>query len=237
MTRSGRPSAAGQSGAPAPARERVMLVHGLWNASWWLAPLAWRLRRLGFHVEHFGYPSILGGPEPAIDALVARLREGPPRHLVGHSLGGMVALEAVRRAPGLPVMRVVCMGSPLRGSRTAQALAARPRLAWALGSSRALLQTGCMAWAEGVEVGMIAGDVARGVGRFLGAIDAESDGTVALAETRLPGLAAHCRVHASHTGLVFSARAARQAAAFLRAGVFLEEDDATDSGATPGRPV
>ena len=44
---------------------------------------------------------------------------------------------------------------------------------------------------------------------------------MALEETRLPGLAAHCRVHSSHTGLVFSAEAARQVVAFLRNGTFL----------------
>ena len=26
-------------------RERVLLVHGLWNSPWWLLPLALRLRR------------------------------------------------------------------------------------------------------------------------------------------------------------------------------------------------
>lgn len=223
-------------GADAGCR-RVLLVHGLWNASWWLAPLAWRLRRLGFQVETFGYPSIIGGPEPAIAALAARLRGGPTRHLVGHSLGGLIALETLRRVPGLPVARVVCMGSPLRGSRTAQALAARPRLAWALGSSRALLQSGCTAWAGAVPVGMIAGDVAHGIGRVLGAIGVDSDGTVALDETRLPGLAACCRVHASHTGLVFSARAAQQAAAFLHTGAFLGSDGTPDADATTGGPV
>ena len=41
-----------------------------------------------------------------------------PVALVGHSLGGLVALEALRRQPDLPVSRVVCLGSPLRGSGT-----------------------------------------------------------------------------------------------------------------------
>ena len=67
---------------------RVLLVHGIWNAKSWLTPLARRLRHEGFEVETFGYPSILGGPEPAIAALIARLQGGPPVHLVGHSLGG-----------------------------------------------------------------------------------------------------------------------------------------------------
>jgi pimeloyl-ACP methyl ester carboxylesterase len=205
-----------------PPCDRVLLVHGLWNASWWLAPLAWRLRRLGFQVETFGYPSIVGGPEPALAALAGRLRDGMPWHLVGHSLGGLLALEVLRRNADLPVVRVVCVGSPLRGSGTARVLASRPRLAWALGRSSALLREGCGSWEGRVPVGMVAGDVPRGIGRLLAAVDADSDGTVALDETRVPGLAASCRVHASHTGLVFSADAARQVAAFLRTGAFLE---------------
>lgn len=204
-----------------------------------LVPLARRLQAQGFIPHRFDYASLLHGPAPSADRLAAKLMSlGPgPVHLVGHSLGGLIVLETLRRFPGLPVARVVCMGSPLRGSRTAQALAARPRLAWALGSSRALLQSGCTAWAGAVPVGMIAGDVAHGIGRVLGAIGAESDGTVALDETRLPGLAARCRVHASHTGLVFSARAAQQAAAFLHTGAFLGSDGAPDADATTGGPV
>ncbi|AKC88366.1 Cob(I)alamin adenosyltransferase [Pseudoxanthomonas suwonensis] len=203
-----------------PVTDRVVLVHGIWNAKWWLVPLAWRLHRAGFRVRTFGYPSIVGGPEPAIEALIARLRGGPPQYLVGHSLGGLVALEALRRAPDLPVPRMVCLGSPLRGSAAAHALAGHPRLAWALGRSSALLQAGCASWDGRVPVGMVAGDVARGIGRLFARFDGPSDGTVAVAETCLPGLAARCQVHASHTGLVFSAEAARQAVAFLRTGAF-----------------
>lgn len=214
-----RPGAGGT--ATLPATDRVVLVHGIWNAKWWLAPLAWRLHRAGFRVRTFGYPSIVGGPEPAIEALIARLRGGPPQHLVGHSLGGLVALEALRRAPDLPVPRLVCLGSPLRGSGAAHALAGHPRLAWALGRSSTLLQAGCAEWDGRVPVGMVAGDVARGIGRLLTRFEGPSDGTVAVAETSLPGLAAQCRVHASHTGLVFSAEAAHQVCAFLRTGAFL----------------
>ena len=46
----------------------VLLVHGLWNAKLWLTPLAWRLYRAGFKVSGFGYPSIVGGAEAAVEA-------------------------------------------------------------------------------------------------------------------------------------------------------------------------
>src|SRR5690606_15119928 len=175
-------AAAGGRGLMPPAatgpRERVLLVHGLWSSPWWLLPLALRLRRLGFEVEGFGYPSIVGGPEPAIAALVERLRAGPPCHLAGHSLGGLVALEALRRAPDLPVRRVVCLGSPLCGSATARLLAARRRLAWLLGRSAPLLLCGCQPWSGRAELGVIAGELPRGVGRLLAAVGTDSDGTV-----------------------------------------------------------
>lgn len=202
------------------ACRRILLVHGIWNAKSWLAPLARRLRAEGFEVQVFGYPSILGGPGPAIQALTARLRAGPPVHLVGHSLGGLIGLEALRRAPDLPVQRMVCLGSPLCGSGAARSLGRRAWTGLVLGRSGALLQTGCEPWQGQVPVAMVAGNVARGMGRLLTRFDGESDGTVAVAETHLPGLAAHCVVPASHTGLVFSAAAARQAAGFLRDGRF-----------------
>lgn len=215
--------------ARAHAGEPVLLIHGLWNAKAWLAPLAWRLRRAGFTVRGFGYASVRDGPEVAIDALVAQLRRAGPVHLVGHSLGGMIAMEALRRAPDLPVRRMVCLGSPLCGSATARALASQARLGWTLGRSAALLHAGCGHWDGLVPVGMVAGTVERGLGRLLVRVESPSDGTVAVAETRLPGLAGHVLVPASHSGLLFSAEAARQTAAFLRRGAFL------DAAAGPSR--
>ena len=135
---------------------RVLLVHGIWNAKSWLTPLARRLRHEGFEVETFGYPSILGGAEPAIAALIARLQGGPPVHLVGHSLGGLIGLEALRRAPGLPVQRMVCLGSPLCGSGAARDLGRRAWTAPVLGRSGGLLQAGCPPWEGTVPVGMVA---------------------------------------------------------------------------------
>ena len=116
--------------------------------------------------------------------------------------------------------RVVCLGSPLHGSLVARNLGRHRATAWVLGRSRGLLQGGCPPWQGQARVGVVAGTVARGAGRLLARFDGPSDGTVAVAETRLPGLADHCVVAASHTGLVFSRAAADQAAAFLRDGRF-----------------
>jgi pimeloyl-ACP methyl ester carboxylesterase len=210
---------------------RVLVLHGLWNARSWVAPLALRLRREGFDTRIYGYASIFGGPDAAIPALIERLREGEPVNLVGHSLGGLIALEALRREPSLPVPRLVCIGSPLSGSRTAAALAARAWLAPVLGRSRALLQRGCQPWTGPTEIGMVAGNVPRGVGRLLACLEGDSDGTVAVSETRLPGLRDHCVVPASHSGLVLSREAAAQTACFLRQGRFASDPALGGAGA------
>ncbi|MBB6338167.1 pimeloyl-ACP methyl ester carboxylesterase [Xanthomonas arboricola] len=197
----------------------VLLVHGIWNTAHWLLPLARRLRAEGLAPALFGYASVLGGPERAVPRLIERLQATGAQLLVCHSLGGLVALQALRAAPELPVRRVVCLGSPLCGSAAARGLARRGGR-WALGRSAALLQHGVVQWQGEAEIGQIAGTVARGVGQWLAPLDGGSDGTVALAETRLPGLRDHCVVQASHSGLLRSPEAAQQVLRFLRQGRF-----------------
>lgn len=201
-------------------KPRVLLVHGLLNANSWLLPLAVRLRAQGYDTELFGYSSLLDGPQRAVPRLVERLQRGPVEAIVGHSLGGLIALEALREAPQATVARVVCLGSPLRGSLAARNIAARTWTKPLLGRSAGLLQGGLERWDGRAEVGLVAGDLARGAGRLFARFDGDSDGTVGLDETRLPGLADHCIVHSSHTGLVFSRAAVAQAVHFLRHGRF-----------------
>jgi pimeloyl-ACP methyl ester carboxylesterase len=202
-------------------RETVVLLHGLLMRRPALVPMALRLRRRGFAPRLFGYSTLLADPDVATAALAARLRAlGPgPVHLLAHSLGGLIALETLRRHPGLPVGRVVCLGSPIAGSAAARGLEARG-LAWAAGRSGGLLRAGLASVPTGVEVGMVAGTRRMGLGKFFGRFEGDSDGTVAVAETRLPGLAAHALIHASHSGLILSRDAADLAALFFRTGAF-----------------
>lgn len=203
----------------APLR-RVVLVHGLWMVG---AAMRWfsaRLRAEGYVPEVFGYHSILGGPDVAVDALAECLRKGGPAQVVAHSLGGLVALEALSRQPGLEVDRAVGLGVPLCGSGAAESLARWPVVPLWLGRSAGLLRHGCAHWPEGVAVGMVAGRIPHGLGALFARFDDEHDGTVAVAETRHPGLADHVVVAASHSGLIFSRAAVAETTAFLRDGRF-----------------
>ena len=186
-----------------------------------LLPIAWRLKQRGFAPILFSYSTLWQSPELAMERLAQRLAAhgGEPMHLLAHSLGGLIAVETLNRHPGLPAGRLVCLGSPIAGSAAARGLAQR-RLAWVSGKSGEFLRSGLTGLPPGREIGMIAGARSMGLGKFFGGLDGDNDGTVAVAETRLPGLTEHVVVGASHSGLIVSAQAAELAANFLGTGHF-----------------
>jgi pimeloyl-ACP methyl ester carboxylesterase len=199
---------------------RVLLLHGLWMPGASMHWLGAQLRAQGFAPETFGYHSVADGPDLAVPRLVERLRDGEGADIVAHSLGGLIALQALRETPGLPVGRVVCIGSPLTGSGAATGMLRWGLAANLLGRSAALLQEGVPGWHGRAEIGVIAGRVRHGLGALFAGFDGDHDGTVAVAETRLEGVADHMVMDASHTGLLLSAEVAAQAAAFLEDGRF-----------------
>ena len=208
--------------------EQVILLHGLWMRGFALAMLDKRLIEAGFEVHRFDYLSIGSTQEDILDRLQGQIRElaapgGGVVHLVGHSLGGLLALRACSGTSRLPRGRIVCLGSPLLGSAAARNLSAWGRGAEALlGHNRELLERGFLHWDGQREVGVIAGRLPLGLGAMLGRLDGEHDGTIAVAETRLPGITDHCVVESNHMSLLFSAEVASRTTRFLRTGHFAE---------------
>lgn len=211
------PPATGEgTGAAGSTGCRVLLVPGIWMPGFSMCWLARRLAAAGLMPSVFTYAGVLGGPAVCLPRLCAALAQADA--VVAHSLGGLMTIEALRRRPALPPQRVLCLGSPLAGSRVAARL--RTALPWLVGRSGALLQTGCAwPWPGRAQVGMIAGSRAQGVGRLLGC-GKPGDGTVALEETRWPGLIDHLVLDAGHSGLLFSPAVAAAAIRFLRHGRF-----------------
>lgn len=209
--------------APTPSGP-VVLVHGLWMTGVEACLLARRLRACGFEVVRFRYRSLTIPPRE--NAL--RLREfvaalpGDVVHFVGHSLGGLVIAWMLHDSPSPRHGRVVMMGTPWRGSRVAARLAAARRMRWLVGraTERGLLGDGPPWGGAGRELGVIAGTVPFGPGRLFTRLPRPHDGTVAVDETRVPGMTDFVAVRASHFGLLLSAVAARHACEFLRRGRF-----------------
>jgi len=155
--------------------------------------------------------------------LAGRLRElGDTVHVVAHSLGGVLVLEALAASSDLPKGRIVLLGCPIRGSRAAQAIARWPVGPQILGPlATAELCNPCERRAPpDREVGVIAGAWSAGLGRLFAELPQPNDGTVAVDETQLPGAAAGIVLDVSHTGMLLSAAVAAATAAFLETGRF-----------------
>ena len=213
-------------------KETVVLLHGVWMPAGEMLFLKHRFEaEYDFDCEVFAYPSVRGELDQNASDLAEFLRsfDAERVHLVGHSLGGVMALRML--ATTLPEVcgRVVCLGSPLCGSQAAARLSELRFGKLILGETlpQAALLEPASIWAADVvsryEVGVIAGDVPAGIGRFLAKFNEANDGTVAVAETRLDGIRDHIVLPVSHSGMILSPTVADQAAAFLQRGEFLRD--------------
>lgn len=215
----------------------VVYVHGLWLNGWEAFLLRQRLsRQLNCATLAFTYSSIGAGLEDNVRALAGFLGglRADTLHLVGHSMGGVVILELFENtwasnrgaAVKLPPGRIVLLGSPVQGSRAARNLSQLPFGRRMLGRTAhaALLPERDRQWRGERELGIIAGTMPVGFGRFMGSFGAPSDGTVLVEETRLRGATQHISMHTAHSGMVYSAPIARQIASFLRDGRFATDD-------------
>jgi pimeloyl-ACP methyl ester carboxylesterase len=207
----------------------IVYVHGLWQRG---AESIWLRRRLSQYLQAearaFSYPSVAADATTNARDLAKYLSaiRADTLHLVGHSLGGLVILklfeEDADAQARLPPGRIVLLGSPLRGSRTAQKLARLPFGKKIMGRAveEELLGPCCerRRWNRARELGVIAGDLGVGLGRLVGTLGGPSDGTILVEETELEGTADRLVLRVSHTGMLFSAAVAHAAGAFLSTG-------------------
>ena len=210
------------------SRATVVLVHGLWMNGMELALLRRRIERCGFSARVFSYSSVgvsLAGNAERLQHFVISL-DTEVIHFVGHSLGGLVILQLFREYPHQRPGRIVLLGTPVTGSRVAARLGrnAFTRRLFGRSLDHGLLGNG-PDWAGGRDLGIVAGTLSMGLGRWVTALPGPSDGTVALCETQLAGATDRYTAPVTHMGLLFSARVAAQVCAFLKTGRFGSNSD------------
>ena len=203
-------------------RTEIILVHGLWYGPWALRQLSGRLRRSGYAIRHFAYPTTSASLNEHAGKLYefARTTQADCLHFLGHSLGGLVILRMLSETPKLPDGRVVLLGSPLAGSIVARRLRNLPGSDRLLGEVRSIIETGYCRMPDDRETGMIAGSLGVGLGLFTGGTGGPGDGTVSLDEASSPGLHERLVLPVTHSGLLFSGKVARYASNFLKTGSF-----------------
>ena len=206
--------------------ETVILIHGLWMHGIALLPQQRWLARRGFSARRFSYPSMRQGLQQnakALSQFVAATGSGNI-HLVGHSLGGLVALSMLAQYPAPRVRRVVLMGAPCMGSHCASVLLRTPSLAAIAGRSlREWLVLPRLPLPNQVEIGVLSGSRSLGLGRLIPGLPRPNDGVVSVMETRLPEARDYITLHVSHAQMLVSRACADQVAAFLGSGSFMHE--------------
>ena len=201
---------------------KILLIHGLWNRGWSMAAMARRLRARGHTVMIFSYPTRSNGLNGHADELHRFISKAAPDelHLVGHSMGGLVILNMLSRYDDLPAGRVVLMGTPVRGSRVVKRLENLPGQKLMFGTIAEDLQNGFRQPPEHRQTGMIRGTRAMGLGRMVGKHDEPNDGSVAISETQLEGLADSIELPVAHSEMLLSSEVVNQVEQFLLNGSF-----------------
>lgn len=206
----------------------VVLLHGLARGRGSMERLGARLRAQDFETWSHTYPSRKHEITYLADALTELLVERAgdrPLHAITHSMGGVVVRHL--HDPRLHWERIVMLAPPNQGSRLAAGLVRNPLFRWFYGPAAAELADASRWPAPPAPFAVIAGTRQRAftnvtswtVGRRFAA-GVANDGTVAVEETKLTGMAAFAEVDATHTWIMNSPATLRLATAFLRTGRF-----------------
>lgn len=205
------------------AGDAVILVHGLWTNRAVMLYLSSCLARRGFRTRSVGYLSAMRDFEHNAARIAREIAAVDARrvHVVGHSMGGVVALRAISDRPDPRVHRVVLLGAPIAGCEGGRQLARSGWGARFLGTTKSLwLAMPRLEIPAGVEAGSIAGTRRFGLGRLVLRLPFPNDGVVTVEETRHPRLADHIVLPVAHSLMLVSPAVARQVAAFLETGRF-----------------
>src|SRR5258708_15187458 len=150
--------------------------------------------------------------------ITARLQDfveswgSPVVHFVGHSLGGLVIYRFLERFPQQRPGRAVFLGTPCIASRVAEQASQIRLVASLMGQPVAdeLLQPQERRWTMERPLGIIARTHPIGVGHLLVQFEGDSDRTVAVIETRLPGATDHLLLPLIHLAILSPPRSPPQ---------------------------
>jgi pimeloyl-ACP methyl ester carboxylesterase len=209
------------------AHRVVVLQHGLFRTSASLGRLERTLERHGYEVLNIGYASTTAPIEEhaasLARAIAARLAAGPVDEwsFVGHSMGGLVIEEYLRRADAVVPRACVYLATPHRG-----AVLADLRKNWflfrlSMGTTAALqLSPGDALHRRPIPFPERSGTIVGDLGDGNASIPGPDDGTVGVDEATFAGASATVRLPVGHTRIAADPEALREVLHFLRRGTF-----------------
>jgi len=206
----------------------VVLLHGLARREGSMAALRRALAQAGWETWARTYPSrrmSIAAAARSVGEALAVEAAGRPLYAVTHSLGGILVRHMTD--PRLDWRRIVMLAPPSQGSSLAAVMADNRLYRWFYGQAGVELRDGSAWPPPPAPFAVIAGTRRRALmnptswtlGRRF-ASDRDHDGTVAVDETRLPGMAAYAEIDATHTWIMNHPDAHARVLAFLRDGRF-----------------
>ena|SRR5688572_26270576 len=206
----------------------VVLLHGLARGHGSMAKLGGYLRKQGFETWSQTYPSRHHSIAYLASALTDKIVEAAgerPLYAVTHSMGGIIVRHL--RDTRLHWSRIVMLAPPNQGSRLAAGLVRNPLFRFFYGPA-ALELADASSWpAPPAEFAVIAGTRSLAVSNVTSwtvgrrfPVDVANDGTVAVEETKLPGMTAFAEVDATHTWIMNSPRVRHLVVRYLCDGRF-----------------
>lgn len=231
--RAQRPPDVAQEAPPAADAPRrhgqvVFLLHGICKSSYDMAFIALTLRRAGYEVVNWQYPSRKYDLEKLAGKLEEAVKPYADRqvHFVTHSMGGIVVRTYLNTYKPGNVGRMVMIAPPNQGAFLANLLGDWMVYRLVFGPAGQQLRQGAPggcaeAGVPGCEFGVIAGGTGDSHG-MNPIIPGDNDGTVAVADTRLEGMQDFLLVPYGHTYIQFMPRTVQNVMHFLETGHFYE---------------
>jgi len=213
-----------------PRDEGVVLLHGIGSTSRSMRKLERSLQQAELATLNLSYASRKKPLEllaEDIHPAITEFAEATPGrlHFVGHSMGGLLARVYVASHRPSRLGRVVMLGTPNGGSEVADLLQRSPLYRGFYGPAGLQLTTkqdDTLALLPPVDyaVGIVAGTRALDPIAWRFVLPRPNDGRVSVARSKLPGMADHIAIKATHTGLPYHRLAISQTIAFLSEGRF-----------------
>ena len=195
----------------------VVLLHGLAANSWLMALLARRLQADGYRPENWGYWSFWQSLETLIPefeerfaTLQSQLPANIPLHIVGHSMGSIIARSVASNVDLPSLKRIVMLSPPNAGSHFATSVGRHMRWLTSLVdelSDRPDSLVNQLPIPERPEI-------------QVGVIAAQRDLVVHESSTHLSGETDHISLPSGHSTLVLRNAVADQVLHFLEYGLF-----------------
>jgi pimeloyl-ACP methyl ester carboxylesterase len=210
---------------PVSARATIVFVHGAVVNGWEMAPLRRRFRQYGYRVRQFHYHSMTRGMDENVERLAKFVREteGDIVHVIGHSMGGVLARHVFEQVPDPRPGRIVAVGSPFLDCWVARRIGGlHARGCTLLGRTvhDHITHPRETAWHGSRDLGVLAGVYPFGIGSIFRNLPRPSDGVVLWEETRLRGVRDHVTFNLNHFGMLLSTRCLEQMARFLACSAF-----------------